>query len=270
MANRSTRVSLIDYVNAWPLTWGFLQGVVEDVDLITDTPAECADRLRRGEVDAGLVPSVEAGRIPGLRIVRGLGIAAREEVRSVVLASKVPVGDIRSVAVDSSSRSSAAMLRVLLLDLFATSPGLHASVPDLGEMLAHHDAALLIGDLALTADLSGLHVVDLAGAWRKLTDLPFVFAVWAVRPGVPPEPFLWSRDFARRHSAELLRAASARTGVAEGPLRDYLDGALHHDLGTEDEEGLAEFFRRAAGHGLIPSPDVPPFAGVPLVPSRQS
>jgi len=245
------RASLVDYVNAWPLTWGFLRRAVEGVEALTDIPSACADRLARGEVEAGLVPSVEAARIPGIRIVRGVGIASRERVRSVILVSRQPLEAAKTVALDVASRSSAAMARILFHDLLGVKPRFHAAAPDLDQMLSHHDAALLIGDPALRADLSGLHVLDLAEGWRRLTDLPFVFAVWAVRPSVPPEPFLWSREYAKTHFSE------------------YLDGNLHHDLAEEDEKGLAEFYRRAHAHGLLSSPDLPPFAGVPLVPRRE-
>ncbi len=268
--NRTIRVSLVDFVNAWPLSWGFLRGAVEDIEKITDIPSACADRLRRGEVDAGIVPSIEAARIPGVRIVRGLGIASAGQVRSVLLVSRGPVEEVRSVALDTSSRSSVGMVRILLEDLYGVVPQFHPAAPDVSEMLAHHDAALVIGDPALTANLSGLQVLDLAEGWNRLTGLPFVFAVWAVRPGVPPEPFLWSRDFAKRRYEEIVREAARRTGLTEGALSEYLFGLLHHELGPEDEAGLAEFFRRAAQKGLLPSPDLPPFAGVPLVPSRES
>ena len=268
------RISLIDYVNTWPLTWGFLRGAIEGIERFHDVPAACAARLARGEVDAGLIPAVEAARIPGVRIVRGVGIAARERVRSVLLCSRRPLevgcATIRTVALDVSSRSSAAMVRILLRELYRLEPEYHEAVPDLSEMLRHHDAALLIGDPALTADLAGLFVLDLAEGWRRLTGLPFVFAVWAVRPAVPPEPFLWSRDYAQRHFEELVDEAVARTGLPRDLLGEYLGGNLHHDLDADDEKGLAEFYRRAHRHGLIPSPDVPPFLGVPLVPRRES
>lgn len=266
--NQPIRVSVIDFVNAWPVTWGFLKGAVEGIEILTDIPSACADRLRRGEVDAGIIPSVEAARIPGIRLVRGVGIASRERVRSVLLASRVPLKKIRQVALDISSRSSAAMVQIVLEDLVGVHPEFHPAAPDLPEMLRHHDAALLIGDRALTANLSGLHVLDLAEGWRELTGTPFVFAVWAVRGNVSPEPFLWSRDFARRHADDIVREAAARTGLPEHELRDYLDGNLHHDLGPADEEALGEFYRRAALRGLVPSADLPPFAGVPLVPRR--
>lgn len=267
--NDVLRASLVDYVNAWPLTWGLLRRAVEGVEALTDIPSACADRLARGEVEAGLVPSVEAARIPGIRIVRGVGIASRERVRSVILVGRQPLETAKTVALDVASRSSAAMARILFHDLLGVKPQFHAAAPDLGEMLSHHDAALLIGDPALRADLSGLHVLDLADGWNRLTGLPFVFAVWAVRPSVPPEPFLWSREYARTHASEILDAAATRTGMPREVLAEYLDGDLHHDLEEEDEKGLAEFYRRAHAHGLLSSPDVPPFAGVPLVPRRE-
>lgn len=270
----SIRISIIDFVNTWPLTWGFLKGAVERAEVLMDTPAACAMRLVRGEVEAGLIPSIEAARIPGVRIVRGIGIAAKEHARSVVLVSPRPIEGsgrtIRSVALDVSSRSSAAMVRILFRELLGGEPEFHDAVPDLTEMLRHHDAALLIGDPALTADLAGLHVLDLAEGWRRLTGLPFVFAVWAVRPSVAPEPFLWSRDYAGRHLPELVEAAARRTGLDAAVVRDYLEGDLHHDLDATDEKGLAEFYRRARRHGLIPSEDLPPFAAVPLVPRREA
>ncbi len=242
---------------------------MEGVETITDVPSTCADRLKRGEVDAGLIPSVEAARIPGIRIVRGIGIASRGRVRSVLLASRKPVEEVRSVALDTSSRSSAAMARILFEDAFGTRPEFHDAPSDLPEMLRHHDAALLIGDPALRASLEGLHVIDLAEAWHSLTGLPFVFAVWAVRHEVAPEPFLWSRDYGKNHLPAIVEAAERRTGLPKDMLGEYLSGNLHHDLEEEDEKGLAEFFRRAASRGLIPSADLPPFAGVPLVPKRE-
>ncbi len=267
--NRTIRVSLIDFVNAWPLTWGFLRNAVDGVERITDVPAFCADRLQKGEVDAGLVPSIEAARIPGIRIVRGVGIASFDNVRSVLLASRVPFEKIQSVALDFSSRSSAAMVRILLAELFDTRPEFCAAIPHLPLMLRHHDAALLIGDPALKADLSGYHVLDLAEGWHRLTGKPFVFAVWAVRPHVPPEPFIWSRDFGRSRIKEIVREASNRTGLERSTIEQYLEGNLHHDLDSRDEAGLKEFYRRAANHGLISSAELPPFAEVPLLPRRE-
>ncbi|HKC24309.1 MAG TPA: menaquinone biosynthesis protein, partial [Thermoanaerobaculia bacterium] len=188
---------------------------------------------------------------------------------SVLLASPRPLEEARTVALDQASRSSAVMAQILYEDLFRTRPEFHPGASDLPEMLRHHDAALLIGDPALKADLSGLHVLDLAEGWRRLTGLPFVFAVWAVRPDIAPEPFLWSRDYGKTRRSEVLELAQKRTGLGTDVLSEYLQGDLHHDLEEEDEKGLREFFRRAAAHGFISSAELPPFAGVPLVPRRR-
>ncbi len=163
------------------------------------------------------------------------------------------------------------MARVLFKDLLGTAPEFHVAVPDLGEMLAHHDAALLLGDPALKADLSGLHVLDLAAGWRRLTGLPFVFAVWAVRPSIAAGAVpVVARLREDAHRREIVAVAAQRTGLAQSALHEYLDGDLHHDLESEDDEkGLSEFYRRAHAHGLLPSPDAPPFVGVPLVPRRE-
>jgi predicted solute-binding protein len=259
-------VSVVDFVNAWPVTWGFLKGAVEGFLPINDVPSACADRLARGEVQAGIIPAIEAARIPGIRIVRGVGIASYDRVRSVLLVSRVPFPEIRSVALDTSSRSSAAMVRLLLADLYGADPEYHRAVPELPRMLATADAALLIGDPALTADVRGYHVLDLAEGWNRLTGLPLVTAIWAVRRDLAPEPFLWSRDYARQRIGEIVDAGVARTGLERKVVSEYLEANLHHDLDEDDERGLAEFFRRAAAHGLISSPDLPPFSGVPLVP----
>jgi chorismate dehydratase len=266
--NLDIRISLVDFVNAWPATWGFLRGAVDGVECVTDVPSSCAERLARGEVDAGLIPSIEAARIPGIRIVRGVGIASKDRVRSVLLASPRPLEEAKTVALDQASRSSAVMAQILYEDLLRARPTFHPGASDLDEMLRHHDAALLIGDPALKADLSQLHVLDLAEGWHRLTGLPFVFAVWAVRPEIAPEPFLWSRDYGKARRDEVLELAEKRTGLTRADLAEYLCGDLHHDLEAEDEKGLAEFFRRAAARGFISSAELPPFAGVPLVPRR--
>lgn len=263
-------VSVVDFVNAWPLTWGFLRGAVDGFLPITDVPSACADRLALGEVQAGIIPAIEAARIPGVRIVRGLGIASYDRVRSVLLVSRVPFERIRSVALDTSSRSSAAMVRVLLADLYGVSPDYHGAVADLPRMLATSDAALVIGDPALTTDVSAYHVLDLAEGWHRLTGLPLVTAIWAVRRDVVPEPFLWSRDYARHRMGEIIDASRARTGLDARLLTEYFEMNLHYDFDEDDERGLAEFYRRAAAHGLIPSADLPPFAGVPLIPRSVS
>ena len=108
------RISLVDFLNARPLTWGLLHEPPAGVSVSRDVPSACAAKLASGEADVGLIPSIEYQRIPGLRVVRGLGIAASSEVRSVLLVSDVSREKIRSVSLDPASRTSAALVRILL------------------------------------------------------------------------------------------------------------------------------------------------------------
>ncbi|KAB2968286.1 MAG: menaquinone biosynthesis protein [Thermoanaerobaculia bacterium] len=183
------RVGIVHYVNSRPLAYGLLRGDAGG-ELACEllAPAAIADRLRAGTLDVGLVPSIELSRIPGLRVVPGLAIAATHEVRSVLLVSRVPVGEIRSVALDDNSRTSAALVRILLEERYGLRPEYRPAHADLEPMLAGADAALLIGDPALAVPRERYVVLDLAGEWLELTGRPFVFAVWAVRRGAAHGP----------------------------------------------------------------------------------
>src|SRR5712691_2308546 len=170
---RLLHISVVDFLNARPLTWGLLHNAPPGVSVSRDVPSVCAEKLARGEVDAGLIPSIEFRRIPDLVRIKGLGIAADSEVRSVLLVSRVPRGEIRRLRLDPASRSSA----VLALLLLRRRYGVSLSVVEQGEA----DAELMIGDPALKAQLSGQVVLDLAAEWKSWTGFPFVFAFWAVR-----------------------------------------------------------------------------------------
>src|SRR5215468_8353228 len=196
------KISIVKYLNAVPLAWGILEGAQkENFDPLLSTPAECADQLARGSVDIGLIPSIEFQRIKGSRIVPGPAVAAMNRVRSVILVSVVPLWKVKTVACDSGSRTSVALAKIIFSDFYHTHPDFKPAEPNLASMLAHSDAALLIGDHALkfmedndlpNADRQKpilrlgsepLEVFDLAERWRFLTGLPFVFAFWAVRDG---------------------------------------------------------------------------------------
>src|SRR5689334_646494 len=136
------RISVVDFLNARPLTWGLLHEPPPDVEVLRDTPSVCAARLAAGEVDAGLIPSIEYQRIPGLQAVRGLGIAASSEVRSVLLVSNVSRERIRSVSLDPASRTSAALTRILLKRVYGLDPAYREGTAAPG---ADADARLIIG-----------------------------------------------------------------------------------------------------------------------------
>src|SRR5437867_2455443 len=167
------RIASVPFVNARPLTWGFLRGPYRGIFRVRHvSPGRIPDLLRAGETDVGLIPSIEYLGLPGVEFLPQLCVASKRRVRSVLLASAVPVETIRSVAVDANSRTSVALLKILLWHKGVRDVRYTAQAPSLKEMLRDHDAALLIGDAALTADTAGLEVLDLAAEWFALTGPP--------------------------------------------------------------------------------------------------
>jgi chorismate dehydratase len=246
------RVSLVDFLNARPLVWGLLNRPPGSVEVSRDMPSVCAEKLREGSADAGLIPSIEFRRIPDLVKVQGLGIAADSEVRSVLLVSNVSREKIRRIKLDPASRTSAVLVRILLKRRHGIEPEIVAS---------EADAELVIGDPALKTRLQGRVVLDLAAEWRSLTGFPFVFAFWAVRrsawtPGI--ESVL--RDSYRASAAEFDEMVDSElaTARAQGDealsrpmIEDYLRHSLHYELGPEDDGGLELFYRFAEEDGLV-------------------
>lgn len=253
------RVGIVNYLNSRPLAWGFLQGRYRGVlEAEYSPPAEVARRLAAGRLDAGLVPSIELQRIPDLEVLPGACVAAREEVRSVILLARAPLGEVRRVALDENSRTSAALVRILLAERWRVAPELVSAPPDPEAMLAGCEAALLIGDPALTADRSGYRVYDLAREWRALTGLPFVFAVWAARRGAGgPELEAVFRESLRLGLAsldEIVADAVTELGLERAAVETYLTENLSFELGPEELAALEEFFRRAHVNGVIEEP----------------
>jgi len=256
------RLSIIDYLNAAPLNHGFKHGLGwEHFHLKFHYPAACADRLRSGEVDAGIVSSIEYLRIPDLRIVPGLCIASPKRVRSVVVLSKVPPEQIRSLALDSTSRTSVVLAQLLLKERYGVSPLVSDMGPDLSAMLATHDAALMIGDMAMRAPRQGLFVLDLAEEWNTWTGLPFVFALWLVRQDAPELPvpggvapfFHKSLEIGMAQLPAIVEEARRTIGWTKIELQEYLTENISYTLGEAERESLALFFEKAVRHGFAPA-----------------
>ena len=256
------RVSLVDFLNARPLTWGLLHEPPPGVFVSRDLPSVCAEKLASGEADVGLIPSIEYQRIPGLRVVSGLGIAAASEVRSVLLVSDVSREKIRSVWLDPASRTSAALVRILLKRVYGLEPeyreakgeGRRAKGED-SPVAREADAALIIGDPALKARLNGQVVLDLAAEWRAFSGHPFVFAFWSVRESAATREVATllrtSYEAGRKSFGELIQEESTQTGLSQPVVEDYLRHALHFELDRGDLAGLDLFYRMAAEEGLI-------------------
>jgi chorismate dehydratase len=253
------RVGIVNYLNSKPLAWGFLKG--HHADLFAPSyhpPALVARLLGQGNLDVGLIPSIEVQRIPGLTVLPDLCIAATHEVRSVLLVSKVPAEQIRKIALDQNSRTSASLLRILMQERFHLEPEYETQRADVPRMLEAADAALVIGDPALKVDRERYQIFDLAAEWKALTGLPFVFAIWAVRPEVdfPDLAFYFKSSLRYGMSSldTLVREAAAELSLDTAEVRSYLTENLTFFLRQEEIEGLEEFYRRAHAHGLILEP----------------
>jgi chorismate dehydratase len=252
------RISLVDFLNARPLTWGLLHEPPPGVSVSRDVPSACAEKLASGEADLGLIPSIEYQRIPGLRVVPGLGIAASSEVRSVLLVSRVSREKIASVDLDPASRTSAALTRILLKRVYGLSPEYREAKGERRKAKSgepESDAKLIIGDPALKTRLNGQVVLDLAAEWRAFSGHPFVFAFWAVRAeSAGPEVTRLLRasyDAGLRGFGALAAEEAEQTGLSRPVVEDYLRHALHYELDAGDFAGLETFYRLAAEDGLI-------------------
>ncbi len=248
------RIGVISFVNTLPLTRGLERDHSPDVELVYASPSALADRLRYGELDAALIPAVEFFRGVGAGVVPGLCIGSRGAVESIRLLSKKPLAELDAVLVDQASRTSVAMLRLLLDRVHRVNPDFFSFRPNPARPFVGPDgeeapAALLIGDAAMELNPQGAALdVDLGAWWQSSFQRPFVYALWVTR-AAPDTP-----DFERL--AELLQA-SAERGRRELPLiceevaearrwtetrvHEYLTRSIHHQLDEEALAGLARF-----------------------------
>jgi chorismate dehydratase len=213
-----------------------------------------AERLHAGEIDLGMIPSIEYAR-GDYAVVPGVAITSRGPVRSVRLLLQRPVEQVRRVALDRSSRTSQALARILLRERLGRDPEYVQMPPQPGAMLADADAALLIGDPALFLDLPG-ETVDLGEEWTRMTGLPFVYAFWAGRPGVVDGDGVRRLQDALRHGLQHLSGiAASYNGLGAGQAErseSYLRTNIVYRLADDEVLGLREFYRRAFALGLIP------------------
>jgi chorismate dehydratase len=264
------RISAISFLNTAPLMWDFehpdqsSSDLAQKFEFAYTVPSKCAQALLNAEADIGIIPSITFATIPGLAILPDVAIASKNEVRSILLVHKKPIEQVRTVALDTSSRTSVALTRILLTKFFPGPEREYRDMaPDPEEMLNVCDAGLLIGDPALQVDRNRLQALDLAQEWRRLTGKPFVFAFWAVRmaalEGFPDaydlgDIFSRSRDNGLKpeNIDELARVWAPKIGISESQVRSYLTQNIHYHLDPENCEGLELFYQYAAELKLIP------------------
>ena len=302
------KISAISYLNTAPLMWDFEHrdvggnaiGINKDKDgdsgrdTGTDTntnkdrnndfeisytlPSECAQSLAAATADIGIIPAAAYTAIPDLAIIPGVAIAARSAVRSILLVSKMPIEDVCTVALDTSSMTSVALMKILFAKWLGGPRTYSAMRPDLDEMLAKCDAALLIGDPALKIDRTRYTTLDLAEEWRKRTSLPFVFAFWAIRNAALAgregraisEKFIRSRDHGvRPENLEIIAEEWApRLNLPLEFVRSYLVRNIHYYLDPPCLEGLHLYYRLGAETGALAA--CPPLAFVEAAANQSS
>ena len=261
------RVSAISFLNTAPLMWDFDHGELRrEYEVDYTLPAICAEMLRAGTADIGIIPVAAYASIPDLVVIPDIAIAARGPVRSILLISKVPVEQMRRVAVDTSSRTSVALLQVLFNRYYMRASALPEMIPmapKLKTMLKACDAALLIGDEALLAAVASekFQVLDLAAEWKRFTGKSFVFAFWAVRKGAlegsDPTSIVSAFQESRKHGLEpqniqkTAREWSTRLGITEEEIISYLTKNIYYHLDRECMEGLELFYKYAAECGAL-------------------
>ena len=281
------RISIVEFLNTAPLVWGFTDGpLTGKYDLSFAVPSQCAEDLRAGRADVGIIPSIEYQRMQDVVALPGMAIASKNEVRSLLVLSKVPIEMAGSLALDTNSRSTVGLARILSRRHWNIEPEFIDMPPDPEKMLAQADAALLIGDPALrvrlqvdalqakTPGTSGccccgdgedehpvkgietLFVYDMAQQWREMTGLPAVLAIWVARKGViTPEmaaDFQASRDYGLAHIGDIAEGAALKLKLPPRELERYLTENINFSLDEENLAGLRRYYEECALAGLIP------------------
>lgn len=258
----SARISASSYSNTAPLVWSFLYGQNHGkVELILDNaPARSAELLAQDRVDAALVPVIAYQLLEGVRLIPEVCVGAKRRVRSVCLVTKgEDLENVRSVSLDTSSRTSVALTKIIFREFLGFEPEWRDSRPDIDAMLAESDAALLIGDpaLQLSADSrlktpdSRLKYFDLAELWNHHTGFGFVFAMWMTRRESAAIDFASARDEGLAHIDEII--ANYETDIRLGPdeMRKYLAENISYTIDDSMRRGLELYFELAAKHNLI-------------------
>lgn len=252
------RISASSYSNTAPLVWSFLYGNNHGkVEIILDNaPARSAELLEAGRVDAALIPVIAYQLIDDVRLIPGVCVGAAERVRSVCLITRgMDLADVRSVSLDTSSRTSVSLTKIMFREFLGFEPAWSSSQPDIDEMLRGSDAALLIGDPALRLSAAGAtpyRLFDLAELWHRYTGLGFVFAMWVSRNEVIDIDFAAARDEGLAHLGEIAENYSHFTGIDADEMRVYLTQNISFEVDGAMQRGMELYFDLAAKNGLIP------------------
>ena len=298
------RISIVEFLNTAPLVWGFTEGPLRGrYDLSFTVPSLCAEALRSGQADVAIIPAIEYQRMDGMVVLPEMAVAAKGEVRSILVLAKKPIEQAKRIALDTDSRSSVALTRLLCKSFWRIAPEFIDAPPDPAAMLKEADAALVIGDPALrirlkvdaflTKAASGrtgakgcgcdeavspkedqivpgidtLFVYDVAEQWRQMTGKPCVLAIWVGQRELITQEvvadFLASKEYGLARIGEIAEAASLKLELPPRDLEIYLRDNIDFSLDAANLEGLELYFRQCAAAGLIPGARPIEFAALP-------
>jgi chorismate dehydratase len=278
------KISAISYLNTAPLVWDFehaeagadvvsdrVANIAADYDISYTIPSACAEALRVGTADIGIIPAAAYATVPDLVIIPDVAIAARRAVRSILLVGRMPnqimskdqwAKQVRTVALDTSSMTSVALAKILFAKWVGGARDYKPMAPNLDAMLDACDAALLIGDPALQVDPTRYFTLDLAEEWIARTGKSFVFAFWAIRrealdgrdAAAVAAVFQKSRDHgvSPKNLEAIAQEWAPRLGLTVEVARVYLTQNIHYYLDPPCLEGLKLYYRLAAEVGALP------------------
>ena len=234
----------VNYLNTKPLIYGFEKGLMKDeLELFMDYPSNIATMLLNDEVDIGLMP---VATIPSLKenyIISNYCIGCNGDVASVCVFSNAPLKEIKTILLDYQSRSSVALLKVLIKDYWKISPQLIEAAPGFEEKIDGTTAALIIGDRALALRKKYKFVYDLGGAWKQMTKLPFVFAAWVANKKLPDsfiDQFNKTTSEGLNHFDEII----ATTECDYYDLDYYYHFNISYTLDAQKKKGLEYFLSK--------------------------
>lgn len=257
-----TRLGAVSYLNTKPLIHGLREQLSPGDSLSLNLPSRLAAQLASGELDVALIPSVEYFRGNNYQIVSNAVIACRGPVWSVRLVSRVPVKKIRRLALDEGSRTSAAMVRVLLWQMYGLRPETTVLTMEQSPETVDADAVLVIGDRAMHPE-RGVYdeIWDLGDRWCRHTETPFVFAMWVARPGADIDGLAAklekSRDAGLEACEEIAATHAAGHGLTKEDLHRYFVENLHFHLGSRERAGLELFHQGCRDLGLVDTQAIP-------------
>jgi len=251
------RIGAVSYLNTKPLVYG-LPELAPDASIVFDLPSRLADRLAAGDLDIALIPSIEAFQDPSYTIISDACIGCRGPVLSVKLLCRRPASEIQTLALDEGSRTSAALVRILLDQKFGVRPDLEPLPIGCGVEDTTADGVLLIGDRAIHPTPGAfVETWDLGETWRQWSSLPFVFAMWTARSGVDLQnieaALSQARDAGVADLKAIAAAEAAEVDLSVESCLGYLRDNLYFYLGPREQQGLDLYYRHAAQLGLAPS-----------------